>query len=166
MIERNLSEKYRPQTLADIVGQSWGVEQLQEYVQAPVPTAFLFEGATGTGKTSAALALAADLGVDLAAGPPGGLHQIASGEQTGQSVRDKMSGLRFYTSSGSGWKVLIVNEDVRDAMWQVSVMGVNGPIKFEKDGPAGKESGQSKPSIFIVQIKDGKIALPSVAAKK
>ena len=55
---------------------------------------------------------------------------------------------------------------VRDAMWQVSVMGVNGPIKFEKDGPAGKESGQSKPSIFIVQIKDGKIALPSFATKK
>ena len=55
---------------------------------------------------------------------------------------------------------------VRDAMWQVSVMGVNGPIKFEKDGPAGKESGQSKPSIFIVQIKDGKIELPSFAAKK
>jgi branched-chain amino acid transport system substrate-binding protein len=55
---------------------------------------------------------------------------------------------------------------VRDAMWQVSVMGVNGPIKFEKDGPAGKESGQSKPSIFIVQVKDGKIALPAFSAKK
>jgi branched-chain amino acid transport system substrate-binding protein len=55
---------------------------------------------------------------------------------------------------------------VRDALWKVNVMGVNGPIKFEKDGPAGKESGQSKPSIFIVQIKDGKIALPAFAAKK
>jgi branched-chain amino acid transport system substrate-binding protein len=55
---------------------------------------------------------------------------------------------------------------VRDALWKVSVMGVNGPIKFEKDGPAGKESGQSKPSIFLVQIKDGKIALPSFVAKK
>jgi branched-chain amino acid transport system substrate-binding protein len=55
---------------------------------------------------------------------------------------------------------------VREALWQVSVMGVNGPIKFEKDGPAGKESGQSKPSIFIVQVKDGKIALPSFSAKK
>jgi len=50
---------------------------------------------------------------------------------------------------------------VRDALWKVSVMGVNGPIKFEKDGPAGKESGQSKPSIFIVQIRDGKVALPT-----
>src|SRR5262250_2973183 len=55
---------------------------------------------------------------------------------------------------------------VRDALWKVNVMGLNGPIKFEKDGPAGKESGQSKPSIFIVQIKDGKIALPGFVAKK
>jgi branched-chain amino acid transport system substrate-binding protein len=55
---------------------------------------------------------------------------------------------------------------VREALWKVNAMGVNGPIKFEKDGPAGKESGQSKPSIFIVQVKDGKIALPAFAAKK
>jgi branched-chain amino acid transport system substrate-binding protein len=50
---------------------------------------------------------------------------------------------------------------VREALWKVSISGVNGPIKFEKDGPAGKESGQSKPSIFIVQIRDGKVALPT-----
>ncbi len=50
---------------------------------------------------------------------------------------------------------------VRDALWKVSISGVNGPIKFEKDGPAGKESGQSKPSIFIVQVRDGKVALPT-----
>ncbi len=55
---------------------------------------------------------------------------------------------------------------VRDALWKVNVMGVNGPIRFEKDGPAGKESGQSRPSIFIVEIKDGKIALPAFLAKK
>jgi branched-chain amino acid transport system substrate-binding protein len=50
---------------------------------------------------------------------------------------------------------------VRDALWKVSISGVNGPIKFEKDGPAGKESGQSKPSIFVVQVRDGKVALPT-----
>jgi len=55
---------------------------------------------------------------------------------------------------------------VREALWSVSLMGVNGPIKFEKDGPAGKESGQSKPSIFVVQIRDGKVALPDFLAKK
>src|SRR5258705_9802736 len=36
---------------------------------------------------------------------------------------------------------------VRDAMWQVSVIGVNGALEFEKDGARGKESGQSKPNI-------------------
>jgi len=54
---------------------------------------------------------------------------------------------------------------IRDALWNVSLMGLNGPIKFEKDGPAGKESGQSKPSIFVVTIKDGKVALPEFMKK-
>jgi branched-chain amino acid transport system substrate-binding protein len=54
---------------------------------------------------------------------------------------------------------------VREALWKVQLSGVNGPIKFEKDGPPGKESGQSKPSIFVVQIKDGKVALPAFAKK-
>ncbi len=55
---------------------------------------------------------------------------------------------------------------IRDALWRVRLMGVNGPIKFEKDGPAGKESGQSRPSIFVVQIKNGKVALPDFLAKQ
>ena len=54
---------------------------------------------------------------------------------------------------------------IREALWKVKFTGVNGPIKFEKDGPAGKESGQSQPSIFVVQIKDGKVALPDFAKR-
>jgi ATPase family associated with various cellular activities (AAA) len=106
----SLTDKYRPRTLADVVGQPWAVHQLQEFVANPVPCAFLFEGETGTGKTSAALALAHDLGVDVDGGPFGGFHVIASGEQTGESVRRVMDGLRLHTLSGSGWKVLVVNE--------------------------------------------------------
>jgi branched-chain amino acid transport system substrate-binding protein len=55
---------------------------------------------------------------------------------------------------------------IREALWKVGFTGVNGPIKFDKDGPAGKESGQSKPSIFVVQIKNGQVALPEFLAKK
>jgi branched-chain amino acid transport system substrate-binding protein len=51
---------------------------------------------------------------------------------------------------------------IQAALWQVNIVGVNGPIRFEKDGPAGKESGQNKPSIFLVQIKDGKVTLPKL----
>ena len=54
---------------------------------------------------------------------------------------------------------------IREALWKVKFTGVNGPIKFEKDGPAGKESGQSQPSIFVVQIRDGKVALPDFAKR-
>jgi branched-chain amino acid transport system substrate-binding protein len=49
---------------------------------------------------------------------------------------------------------------IRDALWNVQVKGVNGDIKFDKAGPAGKESGQSTPNIYVVQIKDGKIVKP------
>ena len=55
---------------------------------------------------------------------------------------------------------------IREALWKVSLMGVNGPIKFEKEGPPGKESGQNRPSIFVVQIKGGKAALPDFMAKR
>src|SRR5262249_1470026 len=78
------------------------------------PCAFLFEGDTGTGKTSAALLLAEALGVNVVEGPFGGLHQIASGEQSGQTVREKMRDLRSRPFFGSGWQGLIVNES--DAM--------------------------------------------------
>lgn len=54
---------------------------------------------------------------------------------------------------------------IRDALWGVNLMGVNGPIKFEKEGPAGMESGQSAASVFVVQIKDGKVTLPAFAKK-
>ena len=50
---------------------------------------------------------------------------------------------------------------IREALWKVNITGVNGPIRFVKDGPAGKESGQSAPSIFLVQVKDGKASLPA-----
>jgi hypothetical protein len=106
----NLADKYRPRTLSELVGQPWAVHQLQTFVESPYSVAFLFEGATGTGKTSAALALARDLGVDIDGGPFGGFHEIASGEQTAESVRRVMDGMRLHTLSGSGWKVLVVNE--------------------------------------------------------
>ena len=32
------------------------------------------------------------------------------------------------------------------ALWKTDLMGLNGKIKFEKQGPAGKESGQSMPN--------------------
>ena len=36
--------------------------------------------------------------------------------------------------------------------------GIYGDIHFNKQGPAGKESGQNIPIVYLVQIKNGKVA--------
>lgn len=105
-----LTEKYRPHSLRCLWGQEKIVKLLRKFAENPHPTAMLFEGATGTGKTSAALALAAELGCNLKQKEFGGVHVIASGEQSAEAVRDttrQMWNTPFY---GSGWKVVIVNE--------------------------------------------------------
>jgi len=51
-------------------------------------------------------------------------------------------------------------EAIRNALWNVDVKGVNGNIKFGKVGVEGNESGQSSPNVYVVEIKDGKLALP------
>ncbi len=48
-------------------------------------------------------------------------------------------------------------EAIRKALWNVHVNGVYGDISFTKQGPAGKESGQNIPSVYLVTIKDGKV---------
>jgi branched-chain amino acid transport system substrate-binding protein len=49
---------------------------------------------------------------------------------------------------------------IRKALWGVKVDGVNGDIAFIKQGPAGMESAQNVPNVYIVTIKNGKVALP------
>ncbi|MBP2144970.1 replication factor C small subunit [Methanofollis sp. W23] len=51
-------EKYRPQTLADMVGQAEIVERLRSYVRSGDLPHLLFTGPAGVGKTTAAVALA------------------------------------------------------------------------------------------------------------
>ena len=53
-------------------------------------------------------------------------------------------------------------EAIRAALWEVDFTGLNGKIKFQKQGPAGKESGQSMPNVYLIEIKDGKVILPKL----
>ncbi|MBE3123229.1 MAG: AAA family ATPase [Acidobacteria bacterium] len=113
-----LTEKYRPTSLKAIWGQEAVVKWLKNFADFPYPTALLFEGETGTGKTSAAVALAGALGCDLSQKPPefGGVHSVASGEQTADTVRETCRLMWNSPFSGSGWKVVIVNEADRMAL--------------------------------------------------
>lgn len=105
-----LVDKYRPRILADVRGQEHVVGALQKWLGNPYSSAFIFEGGTGTGKTSAAIALARDLGVEVDQPQLGGLYQIPSGEQTGETVRALAQSLALSPMMGSGWKVAIINE--------------------------------------------------------
>jgi branched-chain amino acid transport system substrate-binding protein len=48
-------------------------------------------------------------------------------------------------------------EAIREALWTVEVQGVNGDIKFTKQGPEGNESGQNLPNVYVIEISDGKV---------
>jgi len=62
----SLSEKYRPRLLEDFIGLEKPKRVLQKFAAAPFPNAaFLFIGPSGTGKTSAALALCEMIQGDL-----------------------------------------------------------------------------------------------------
>lgn len=47
---------------------------------------------------------------------------------------------------------------IQKALWNVKVKGINGDIAFIKQGPAGKESAQNIPSVYLVKIANGKVA--------
>jgi len=53
-------------------------------------------------------------------------------------------------------------EAIRAAFWQLDITGLNGKIKFTKQGPAGKESGQSIPTVYLIKIEGGKVVIPKL----
>ena len=52
------------------------------------------------------------------------------------------------------------SEAITKALWNVKVKGLNGDIAFIKQGPAGKESAQNVPSVYLVKIESGKVVKP------
>jgi branched-chain amino acid transport system substrate-binding protein len=48
-------------------------------------------------------------------------------------------------------------EAIKKALWDVKVKGINGDISFIKQGPAGMESAQNVPSVYLVKIDGGKV---------
>ncbi len=46
---------------------------------------------------------------------------------------------------------------IQKALWNVKVKGINGDIAFIKQGPAGNESAQNVPSVYMIKIENGKI---------
>ena len=100
----SLCDRYRPANLSAIVGNAGAMRTLHAFASRPFPSAWLLEGPSGIGKTSAALAVAGAL-----ASGPDLLHMIGP-DVTADSLRAVWDTLRLASWKPGGWRVLVIDE--------------------------------------------------------
>lgn len=97
-----LSERYRPQRIADFAGLSEVKRILAGFVARPTNAGFLFYGPAGSGKTSMAYALANEL--------QGFVHHVRAGDCSVQTVKDTVFSCWHCAPPGYKRHVVIVDE--------------------------------------------------------
>ena len=104
------TEKYRPHTLSEVVGHNKAVEELKKWAEAwmhgtPEARAVVLHGRAGVGKTTAAHALAHDMGWEV-------IEMNASDQRTADII-EKVAGSasRMSTLDGSNVKRLIIMDE-------------------------------------------------------
>lgn len=99
--------KYRPRDLKDVLGQGATAKSLAAILKGKSPPhCYLFTGPAGTGKTTLARIMAAELGVDER-----GIIEVDAALKTGvDDMRELTSGLRYNGFGDSPNKAIILNE--------------------------------------------------------
>jgi replication factor C subunit 2/4 len=92
----SLSEKYRPQRIQEFVGLDKAKKIVSGFIARPYQSAWLFVGASGTGKTTMALVLAAEI--------PAELHHIPARECTLEAVQDVCRRCHYSPRQPDNWQ--------------------------------------------------------------
>lgn len=101
----SLSEKYRPHTFAEFVGLDKPKRILAKFADAPYPSAWLFVGASGIGKTSMALAFCEAI--------RGELHHIPSQQCNVETLENVVRMCHYVPASGKSFHVVLIDEGDR-----------------------------------------------------
>lgn len=110
-----LTEKYRPQAIEDFVGLDKPKQIARKLAANPFPSAWMFIGPSGTGKTSLALAIAAAI--------PAELHHIPSQECNLDNIERVRRTCQYVPIAGCKFHLILVDEaDQMSSAAQVSLL--------------------------------------------
>jgi DNA polymerase-3 subunit gamma/tau len=100
-----LHTKYRPRVFDDVVGQDAVVRSLRRAVAGKAARAFLLTGPSGTGKTTLARIVAAEMGC-----APGDIDEVDAATNTGVDDMRALTSQLMYRPMGGGMRALILDE--------------------------------------------------------